>query len=208
MVTELPVQRLAFLDRYRYTRPDPALVPLLNTVQKHRLADALFASNEPGEGDEFLMQLVKDFGDPRFPAFALARLHRFEEEAPSEAESWLRALAASLKNRQIDELADAYVEDATYFEDEEEETEAATETDDAAEANDATDEEEAEAASGDEEDVSEEAEETPADPEAEAAEAARIAAGTERATRKRSALLKALLVRIDLLVSTGQLVSN
>ena len=192
-IQELPIQRLPMLSGFRYTTPDPALVPMLNAVQKQRLADALFASSEPEEGDDLLMQFVKDFGDSRFPAFVLARLHRFEDEAPQEAELWLRALADSLKNEQITELADSYTENTTYFE--EEETEAATRTDEAAEANDAKDNEEA---------ASEEVEETPVDQEA---EAARTQAATERATRKRSAMLKALLARIDLFVATGQLAS-
>jgi hypothetical protein len=187
---EAPIVLPRFVN-FRYTEPDPALVPLLNAVQKQRLADALFASSEPGESDNFLMQLVKEYGDARFPNFVLARLHRFENEAPFEAEIWLRFLAGSLKNKQITELADSYSESTTYYE--EEETEAATETEAAAEANDAADDEEA---------ASEEAEETPADREA---EDARQTAATERATLKRSAMLKALLARIDLFVATGQL---
>lgn len=192
---EVLVRRLPTFDGLRYARPDPALVPLLNAVQKQRLADALFATPDPKDGDSELMQLVKDFGDPRFPAFVLARLHRFEEEAPAEAELWLRTLAVSLKSEEISELADSYTQDAAYFE-EEEQPEAETRTDASAEANDATEEEE---------DATEEEEETPVDPEV---EAARVAAAAERATHKRSAMLKALLSRIDHFVSTGQLASN
>jgi hypothetical protein len=182
-------------DDLRYAPPDPELSLLLNAVQKQRLSDALIATDEPEEGDDELMQLVKDYGDARFPAFVLARLHRFEDDAPQEAELWLHALAGSLKNEQIGKLADSYSQDTTYYEDEEE-TEAATETDAAAEANDAA---------ADEAATPDEAEETPADQEA---QIARWAAATERATRKRSAMLKALLARIDLFFATGQLASN
>lgn len=179
---EIPMSR-----DFRYTPPDPALVPLLNAVQKQRLSDALVASSEPSEGDDLLMQVVKDFGDPRLPGFLLARLHRFEDEAPLEAELWLSTLAAVLKQKQLIELADSYTQDAAYFEWDEEPA-AETPADSAA-------------ASGGEEVSDEEAEEKPVDPEV---EAAREAAAEERATLKRSATLKALLARIDLFVSTGQ----
>lgn len=193
-IQELPIRRFTAWQGLRDTLPDPTLAPMLNAVQKQRLADALIASTEPSEGDDFLMQIVKDYGDPRFPNFVLARLHRFEDEAPLEAEQWLRALAASLKNEQIKKLADSYAENATYYEiEEEEETEAATQTEAAAESNNAAENEEA---------ASEEVEETPVDQEA---EDARMQAASERATLKRSAMLKALLARIDLFVTTGQL---
>lgn len=176
---------------------DPALAPLLNAVQKQRLADAFFATPDPVNGDDELMQIVKDFDDPRLPGFILARLRRVEDEAPMEAELWLRTLAASLKNERLVELADTYTQEAPYFEEDEEETpEAETQTDASAEESDTTNQEEAEA---------EEVEETPEDP---AVEAARIEAATQRATRTRSAMLKNLLSRIDLFISTGQLASN
>ncbi|HEX8337346.1 MAG TPA: hypothetical protein VF621_11495, partial [Pyrinomonadaceae bacterium] len=166
---------------------------LLNAVQKQRLSDAFFATDVPKEGDDELMQLVKDFGDARFTAFVLARLHRFEEEPPVEAELWLRTLAAALRNEQFIKLADAYTQEATYYEAEEGETEAPAEAPAPA------------AAGGEGEAAEEEVEEAPADREA---EAARDAAAAERARVKRSALLKATLARIDLFVTTGQLASN
>jgi hypothetical protein len=168
-------------------------VTLLNAVQKQRLADALFASTEPGEGDNLLMRVVKDFGDSRFPTFVLARLHHFEDEAPLEAELWLRVLADSLKNEEIKRLADRYAQDTVYYE--EEETEAATQPAPTAAASDAANEETA----------TEEVEEPPIDQEA---ENARMVAATERATRKRAPMLKALLARIDFFVATGQLAAN
>jgi hypothetical protein len=178
---EAPAEEIT-LDRFefRYTEPDPSLAPLLDAAQKQRLADALFASDEPSEGDDVLMQVVKDFDDPRLPAFLLARLHRFEDDAPPAAELWLRTLAASLKNPRLAELAASYTQDATYYEYEEEggEPEAEASNDEAAE--------------------TEEAEEQPPDPEV-------AAAAEERAKLKRSALLKELLTRIDLFVATGQL---
>jgi hypothetical protein len=176
---------------------DPALAPLLDAVQKQRLSDAFFATPDPVDGDDELMQLVKDFDDPRLPGFILARLHRVEDEAPLEAELWLRTLAASLKNERLVELAAAYTQEAPYFEEDEEETpEAETQTDASAEEGDAAAEEGGEA---------EEVEETPEDP---AVEAARIEAATQRATRTRSAMLKTLLSRIDLFISTGQLAKD
>ncbi|MET0646623.1 MAG: hypothetical protein ABW208_08370 [Pyrinomonadaceae bacterium] len=196
------VEEVQVLPRRSLANPrempyDPALAPLLNAVQKQRLSDAFFATPDPVDGDDELMQLVKDFDDPRLPGFILARLHRVEDAAPLEAELWLRTLAASLKNEQLIELADTYTQEAPYFEEEEEETpEAETQTDASAEEGDAADEGEAEA------EEAEEVEETPEDP---AVEAARIEAATQRATRTRSAMLKTLLSRIDLFVSTGQL---
>jgi hypothetical protein len=193
---EVPVTTLMFprLNTERYITPDPALVPLLNAVQKQRLSDALVASSEPSEGDDVLMQVVKDFGDPRLPGFLLARLHRFADEAPLEAELWLRMLAASLNNKQLIELADAYTQDSAYYEWDEVEPEAETPAGSAA----------ASGSTGGEERATEE-EEEPVDPEV---EAARYAAAAERATLKRSATLKGLLARIDLFVSTGQPAPN
>lgn len=178
------------LDDDRHTPPDPELAPLLNAAQKRRLADAFFAAPDPVEGDDELMQLVKDFGDPRFPGFLLARLRRFEERAPLEAELWLRTLVASLKNEQLVELADAYAQEAPYIE-EDEVPEAETRADAPAAGGGASEQEEVE--------------ETPVDPEV---EAARLVAATERATRTRSAMLKSLLSRVELFISTGQAASN
>ena len=192
MVEVTVPSRLVEAAELRYASPDPELALLLDAVQKQRLSDALFAADVPKEGDGELMQLVKDFGDARFPGFVLARLHRFEEEPPMEAELWLRTLAAALRNEQLIKLADAYTQEATYYE-EEETTEAPAEAAAPAEAG------------GEEEAAEEEVKETAVDPEV---EAARGAAATERARVKRSALLKATLARIDLFVSTGQLASN
>lgn len=173
----------------RYAGPDPELASLLNAVQKQRLTDAFFATDVPKQGDDELMLLVKDFGDARFAAFILARLHRFEEDPPAGAEFWLRTLADSLKNEQIIRLADTYTQEATYHEEEETEAAAAPETPAPAEA------------VGEEEAAAEE-KQAAVDPEV---EAAREAAAAERARVKRSAMLKAVLARIDLFVAAGQL---
>ncbi|HEX7315206.1 MAG TPA: hypothetical protein VF297_14865 [Pyrinomonadaceae bacterium] len=194
-IEQLPNLRFA---RYRYTVPDPKLAPMLNAVQKQRLADALFASTEPSEGDDILMRIVKEFDDARFPAFVLARLHRFEQEPPYEAEFWLSALADSLKNDRIVELAASYSRNARYDEDEEE-TEAETEAS-AEAANDSAED------SSDEVEIQVELPDEPEEtPEQREAREAREKAAAERATRKRSAMLKGILTRIDLFVTTGQL---
>lgn len=187
--TAMRIVKLPRLSDTRYTEPDPALAPLLNAVQKQRLSDALVASSEPSEGDDLLMQVVKDFGDPRLPGFLLARLHRFEDEAPYGAELWLSTLAASLKHKPLIELAASYTQDAAYYEWEEEPANE-TPVDSAA------------ASTSTEEVSDEEADEPPVDPEV---QAAREAAAAERATLKRSATLKAILARVDLYVATGQL---
>lgn len=184
-ITALPTLGLKAFALFRYTPADPGLAPMLNAVQKQRLADALFASAEPSEGDDLLMQLVRDFEDPRLPAFLLARLHRFEEEPPLEAELWLRLLAGSLGNEQLSRLADSYSEQTTFDEDGEGASAGADEP------------------AGGEAEVSDEPrEETPEERQARGA-LARAAA--ERATRKRSAALKAVLARLDLFVATGRL---
>jgi hypothetical protein len=191
-ITDEQIERLQRINELRYAPADPTLVPLLNAVQKQRLSDAFLASSsEPNEGDDLLMQVVKEFGDPRFPGFVLARLHRFENEAPYQAELWLRALTASLKNEQLIELAASYTQDATYYEwGEEEQTEAEPPADAAGDG------------TGGEEVSDEEVEEETVDPKV---AAALEAAAAERATLKRSATLKAILTRVDLFVSTGQL---
>lgn len=191
-VTDGQIEMPPRFNNLRSTPADPTLVPLLNAVQKQRLSDAFLASSpELNEGDDLLMLVVKDFGDPRFPGFVLARLHRFEDEAPYQAELWLRALTASLKNKQLIELSDSYTQDAAYYEwDEEAQTEAESPT---AAAGDGT---------GAEEVSAEEAVEETVDPKV---AAALEAASAERATLKRSAMLKAILTRVDLFVSTGQL---
>jgi hypothetical protein len=180
---------------FRHTRPDASFVALLNPVQKQRLANALFGSEELGEGESTLLHVVREFEDPRFVPFVRAHLRRVEDAPPQEAAGWLSALAAALKNEKIVELADAYLINAPYYDDEEEESEEQSG-------------QESESESEDDEAPEAEEEAAPEAPEDPEAEAAREAAAYERATRKRAAMLKDALTRIDYFISTGQLASN
>lgn len=108
---------------FAYDFTDPALFPLLSAAQKQRLADALFGAPELGEGESALLQVVKEFEDPRFVPFLLGRLHRVEEDPPEAAAGWLAALASALKNKHLIELTKVYEREATFYDRGEEEEE-------------------------------------------------------------------------------------
>ncbi len=113
-----------------YYAPDPELVGLLTAEQKKRLADVLF-NNKPVTPDEVtLIELVKEWRDPRFAPFALAQLRSFGDEPPYMAETWMTALAESLGNDELMKLAAKYSEKNMYYDEDAEATaEAATEVD-------------------------------------------------------------------------------
>jgi hypothetical protein len=159
----------------RFTPPDPSLAPLLTDAQKRRLADALFGAREMGEGEGALLQLVSDFGDPRFPGFVLAQLHRVEDDPPNEADVWLRTLAESLGNKElIEEAADFSTSLVREVPDEERPT-----------------------------DADESAAVQPKPPETPEAREAAFNAALERSRSRRSAALKAIVARLEQFIATG-----
>jgi hypothetical protein len=154
---------------FRFTPPDPSLASLLSAGQKRRLTDALLGSQEMNEGEQALFYVVRGYGDERLPDFLLAQLRRVQDDPMYESGEWLLALVASLGDRGLTALADKYVTDGFF------------------------DSSEVEAAAGE-----------PATPAAGQTEdekreamAARFRAIHERAQRRRSEALKAMLTRVE-----------
>lgn len=107
--------------RETFYTPDPELVGLLTAEQKKRLADLLFNADQLPDGATTLIELVKDWHDPRFVPFALARLRSFGDEPPPIAADLMTALAESLGDEGLMRLAASYSEKSTYYDEEAEE---------------------------------------------------------------------------------------
>ena len=106
--------------RESYYTPDPELVGLLTADQKNRLADVLFNVKQVTDEEATLIELVKEWRDPRFVPFALAQLRGFGDEPPLVAESLATALAEALGDEGLIKLARKYGEAAVYYDDPEE----------------------------------------------------------------------------------------
>jgi hypothetical protein len=164
---------------------DPSLAGALTEEQKRRLADALFGAEKIGEGEGALLHVVKGFRDARLVPFLVAQLRRVEDNPPIEAEEWLAVLSEVMNNEEAVEIITGYSANVTYYEEEETAGGESAET--------------AEAGAGDE------AESNEADEEADQKEMeAREAAATERATKKRSAMLKDLLARVERILAAPE----
>jgi hypothetical protein len=158
----------------RAAQPDASLAKLLTEDQKRRLADTLFGAEKIETGEEALLDVVKNFGDARFAPYLIAQLRRVEADPPYQVEGWLQSLSDAVRSEEVTQLVSSYSENVSYYEDEETE--------------------ESESA----EDASEKRELTEA--EAEAQEKA----ATERATKKRSALLKDCLAQIERILAATE----
>lgn len=101
---------------------DASIVNGLTAGQRRRLADALFASEKIEEGEMHLVRLVKSWDDERFTPFALRYLRGVEQDPPYEAGEVVAALAQSLKDDTLVGLSDEYTQNATFYDEPEEET--------------------------------------------------------------------------------------
>jgi hypothetical protein len=112
---------------------DSTLHTHLNEEQKARLAGALFGSEELGEGELALVNVVKRFDDGRLAPFLVKHLHKFVNEPPYDAERLVVTLAHALEDKKLIKLAEKYVEHAQYVDytpdPEDEESSAEEETD-------------------------------------------------------------------------------
>ncbi|HWO01365.1 MAG TPA: hypothetical protein VNS63_19045, partial [Blastocatellia bacterium] len=98
-----------------------SLAALLTADQKERLMTALLDTEQITEGDEQLIELVKDFHDPRLIPFLVSRLRRTENNPPHSANTIVQVVAELLKDNRISALAESY-DDAPYdYEDDENE---------------------------------------------------------------------------------------
>ncbi|HEX6623636.1 MAG TPA: hypothetical protein VF064_07980 [Pyrinomonadaceae bacterium] len=169
----------------RATPRDPSLAAALSEEQQRRLADALFGAEKIGVGEGALLHVVKGFQDARLVPFLVAQLRRVEDNPPTEAEEWLAVLSEVSNNEEAVHLITNYSANVTYYEEEEEMTagDESAGTDKAA----AVDEEES---AGTDEEFDQKEQD------------ARDAAATERATKKRSALLKDLLARVERILAS------
>jgi hypothetical protein len=117
--TSPPIVRLFNTDETYYAA-DPEFVRLLTPEQKKRLADVLFNVKQVTDEEASLIELVKDWGDPRFVPFALAQLRGFGDDPPYIAEALVTALADILGNEGLTKLAAKYCENSTYYDEDSE----------------------------------------------------------------------------------------
>jgi hypothetical protein len=92
---------------------------LLTIDQKERLIKALLSTDEITEGDEELIEVVKDFHDPRLFPFLVSRLRRTEDNPPESTGRVMQAVAELLHDKRIEALAEKYSE-LPYGDDEDE----------------------------------------------------------------------------------------
>lgn len=173
-----PGGREETVETRRATPRDPSLAAALGENQKRRLADALFGAEKMGEGEDALLQVVKDFGDARLVPFLVAQLRRVEDDAPPEAEAWLTVLSHVMKSEAALDLVMNYSENVTYYD----------------------------YAIGeltDKIDEGEEAEETEKELTQEEQDA-QEAAAIERARKKRSVMFKELLANVERILAAPQ----
>ncbi|HKQ52420.1 MAG TPA: hypothetical protein VJT74_08635, partial [Pyrinomonadaceae bacterium] len=114
-----------FSTRESYYTPDPELIGLLTAEQKRRLADVLFNVKQVTEDELTLIELVKEWDDPRFVPFALAQLRGFGDEPPYIAETLMTALAERLNNNELARLAATCAAKNAYFDEDVEDVEEA-----------------------------------------------------------------------------------
>ena len=105
---------------------DAALINLLTDEQKARLSKALFDSKKLGEGELALFEVVGRWPDARLVPFLVKHLHEVENEPPYEAEQMMHALARTIGDKRLVDLAQKYSEDAIYYESEDTEEEGTT----------------------------------------------------------------------------------
>ncbi|HEV2802551.1 MAG TPA: hypothetical protein VGW12_18915 [Pyrinomonadaceae bacterium] len=110
-IKELPLRNRRDLDA-----ADPAWIKLLTESQKQRLADAFFAAENIGKGEQLLLGLIENYGDPRLLPFLMRHLRRVENAPPYEAELWVTIIGRAVADRVVKKLAVEYSEKATYYE--------------------------------------------------------------------------------------------
>jgi hypothetical protein len=98
---------------------DATLAALLTADHKERLMKALLSSDETTEGDEELIELVKDFDDPRLLPYLVSQLRRTEDNPPKATYNIVRVVAELLNNKRITALAESYRDARNYDEDDE-----------------------------------------------------------------------------------------
>jgi chemotaxis protein histidine kinase CheA len=95
---------------------DPSWIKLVTEAQKQRLSDAFFSAEKIDEGEQLLLALVENYGDPRLVPFLMRQLRRVENAPPYEAETWVSVLGRLIEDRAVKKLAVEYTEKATYYE--------------------------------------------------------------------------------------------
>lgn len=117
----IPDQQIVILPmtRERFYTPDPELIRLLTAAQKKRLANVLFNAKTLTEDESLLIDLVKQWGDPRFVPFAMSQLRSYADDPPNLAETLVTAVAEALDNEELKKLAAKYCENASYYDEEE-----------------------------------------------------------------------------------------
>lgn len=113
-VTDAQVSTIPASSKPIYVGPDSNLIKLLTAEQKSRLANILFSA-KPITRDELpLVNLVRQWGDPRLVPFVMSQLSGFKDNPPYEVESLVSELAEIFGDKELTKLAERYCEQAAY----------------------------------------------------------------------------------------------
>jgi len=95
-------------------RDEERFAALLTDQQKERLANALYKSDELGDGDFELIELISCWNDARLLPFLVSYLQRQLEAAPPGTERVMRFVADALEDEGVNELLTQYIKNASY----------------------------------------------------------------------------------------------
>jgi hypothetical protein len=102
-------------ERIRAPRDEePFYADLLTDEQRSRLTDAVLESEELGEGEFELIEVLSRWNDSRLLSFLVAYLKRQQESAPREIDRIMKFIADSLNRDDLKKLLREYVENASY----------------------------------------------------------------------------------------------
>lgn len=95
-------------------RYEADLIGLLTPEQKSRLANILFSAKPITHAELPLVEMVRQWGDPRLVPFVMSQLRAFKDAPPYEAETLVSGLAEILDDKELTRLAERYCDQAAY----------------------------------------------------------------------------------------------
>ncbi len=91
---------------------------LLTPEQKDRITATLFNVDQITEDELPLVEIIATWNDPRFLPFLMAQLRLMQADPPPLAESLLQTVADALDDEDVTRLADQYLQNSTYDDEE------------------------------------------------------------------------------------------
>jgi hypothetical protein len=101
----------------------PDFAALLTVEQRMRLMNALFTTEQIQNRDFELIELAQRFKEPRLAPFLIEQLRRLEANPPRFAARLIDAVMSALEDKSIAALAEEYQDNATYLDQNNDETE-------------------------------------------------------------------------------------